>query len=401
LKRTVLYDCHIESGGRLVDFAGWQMPVQYPGGILREHLETRRSAGLFDVSHMGRFEIRGPGAMEFLRGVLTNDAAKLPTGQAQYTLLANENGGAIDDAFLYRFWEDRWLLVVNASNAPKDWDHLVLQAKATGSVQLKDVSGQMAMIALQGPRSEGILEGILNDGRLPEGKRNSLGWAVIAGTEALVGRTGYTGEPVCFELFVQAVSAGKVWRILKEKGAVPVGLGARDTLRLEASLPLYGHEYGRDFDGHEIPIMACPTARFGVDLNDPERRFIGREAIERQSAGVAKRIFAVRILDKGIARAGAAVFYGGREAGRLTSGTMVPYWVTKAPTCPAHCGHGSGWEDHFSGETGQRAVGLALLDGSLGPGMEIEIDNRGRRLGAVIVKRNLDNRAGPFTFAVI
>lgn len=401
MKRTVLYDCHVESGARLVDFAGWQMPVQYPGGILQEHLETRRSAGLFDVSHMGRFEVGGKGALDFLREVLTNDAAGLPAGQAHYTLLANPAGGAIDDAFLYRFYEDRWLLVVNASNAPKDWEHLNRQAAGFSGVRIKDLSGELAMIAVQGPKAEAIVSSLLDEGPLPQSKRNALGKTVLAGSQTLIGRTGYTGEPVCFELFVQASAAGRIWQILIEKGAHPVGLGARDTLRLEASLPLYGHEYGIDLDGQEIPILACPTGRFGVDLNDPNRRFIGREAIAMQSAGVEKRIHPIRITGKGIGRAGSPVFLEGRQIGRLTSGTMVPYWVRRAAG-PANQGEqGAGWQEHFTGQSDQRAIGLALLSGKPGPQTKIEIDNRGRRLEAIVVKRNLDNRSGLFTFAVI
>lgn len=401
MKRTPLFESHVEAGGKMVDFAGWEMPVQYPTGIIREHLATRKAAGLFDVSHMGRFEIRGSQALEYLRAVLTNDANYLQAGCAHYTLLANEDGGAIDDAFLYRFSEADWLLVVNASNAEKDWRHLTQQAQGFSNAELEDVSGELAMIALQGPRSEGILEKLIEAGNLPEAKRNALGQVRIAGAEVKLGRTGYTGEPVCFELFVPAGAVVKIWDSLVEKGAVPVGLGARDTLRLEAALPLYGHEYGTDPAGEEIPIMACPTAKFGVDLSDPQRRFLGREAIEKQTGGTKRRIRPVRITGKGIARAGVEVFYEGKPAGWMTSGTMVPYWVKKDEACPHKCGHGTGWEDHFTGETSQRAVGLALVDSGVGPGAVIEVDVRGRKLEAKIVKKNLDNRSGLVTFSVL
>lgn len=401
MKRTALYDSHLKYGGRLVDFAGWHMPVQYQKGILQEHLETRRSAGLFDVSHMGRFEITGRRALEFLRWVLTNDAAKLAVGRAQYTLLADEQGGAIDDAYLYRFLPEQWLLVVNAANTYKDWTYLRRKAEEMGGVQLKNVSEELAMIALQGPQSEVLLSSVMEGGRLPEPKRNALGAVQIAGCEVLAGRTGYTGEPVCFELFVPVKAAESVWCLLLEKGACPVGLGARDTLRLEASLPLYGHEYGRDLTGQEIPILACPAARFGVNFEDPERRFIGRSALEEQSKGLKKGICAFRVLGRGVIRAGAAVFQGIREVGRVTSGTVVPYWVPRAVSCPHHCGHGAGWEAHFSGQTAQRSIGLAMLEGPLGAGALIEIDLRGRRVEAEVVKRNLDNSIGPITFAVV
>lgn len=402
MKRTVLYDCHLECGGRLVDFAGWHMPVQYQRGILQEHLETRRSAGMFDVSHMGRFEITGRRALEFLRWVLTNDAGALPVGRAHYTLLADETGGAIDDAYLYRFSPEQWLLVVNAANTYKDWEYLRRKAEELGrGVQLKNLSEELAMIALQGPQSEGLLSGVMEGGKLPEPKRNALGAVRIAGCEVLVGRTGYTGEPVCFELFVPAKAAESLWCMLLERGACPVGLGARDTLRLEASLPLYGHEYGRDVTGQEIPILACPAAKVGVNLKDPERRFVGRDALEEQSRSLKKGICAFRVLGKGVVRAGALVFQGLREIGRVTSGTAVPYWVPREVSCPHHCGHGAGWEAHFSGQTAQRSIGLAMLEGPLGAGALIEIDLRGRRVEAEVVKRNLDNSCGPVTFAVV
>ncbi len=391
MKRTVLYDCHVECGGRIVDFAGWEMPVQYATGILQEHLATRKGAGLFEVSHMGRFEIRGGGAEAFLRDCLTHDARHLPVGFAHYTLLANERGGAIDDAFLYRFTADTRLLVVNASNAEKDWSHLKELAGAFSEVELKDVSGEVAMIALQGPCSEAMLADLLEEGCLPEPKRNALGQVRIAGAEVKIGRTGYTGEPVCFELFIPAESAGGIWTLLVEKGARPVGLGARDTLRLEASLPLYGHEYGTDPAGEEIPILACPTAKFGVDLSDPDRRFVGREAIEKQTQGIEKMIRPVRVTGKGLARAGAAVFYEGKPAGWLTSGTMVPYWEAE--------GEGTGRK--LTERTGQRAIGLALVDSGPVAGAAVEIEVRGRRVAAEIVKKNLDNRSGPVTFAVL
>ena len=383
----------------MVDFAGWQMPIQYPGGIIQEHLFTRKFCGLFDVSHMGRFEIAGSGSGEFLRYALTHDAGLLPTGRAHYTLLANEQGGAIDDAFLYRFFEDRRLLVVNAANKDKDWAHLKKIRKQFADVTMEDISDSIAMVALQGPESEKILTSLIEGGNLPEAKRNALGVVRIAGSEIWVGRTGYTGEPVCFELFMPVDAASKLWNRLIKRGARPVGLGARDTLRLEASLPLYGHEYGLDPAGKEIPIAACPTSKYGVSFKDENREFIGKEALAAQfdslknedTTIVDKIVRPVRILDKGIARPGSKILYDGKEAGWLTSGTMVPFWIAQDRN----------GQRILTDEKGQHAIGLALLDRRIDIDDTVQIEVRGRLLDAKVVKNNLDNQSGPIAFAVM
>ena len=268
LRRTPLNSWHRESGGQMVEFGGWEMPVAYATGIIEEHLHTRRYGGLFDISHMGRFMIQGEGSIPFLEHVLTNNALALEHGMAQYTLIPNENGGAIDDAYLYRLdevylpSESRYLLVVNAANKDKDWEWLIAHKKHFKNLTFEDKSEEIGMMALQGPLAKGILEKILikNNSNLPDPWRNRLRaseveWVKIAIT---LSRTGYTGEPICFELFVQSEKMRMIWdKILAagvNEGIVPVGLGARDTLRLEAGLPLYGHELGLDHDGKEIPI---------------------------------------------------------------------------------------------------------------------------------------------------
>ncbi len=387
----------------MVDFAGWEMPIQYPEGIIREHLMTRKAAGLFDVSHMGRFEIAGSGAREFLRYVLTNDADLLPVGMAHYTLLANERGGAIDDAFLYRFYEDRWLLVVNASNKEKDWAHLENARQAFSGVSMKDISDSLVMIALQGPRSEEILRPLVEIGNLPDVKRNALGMFKMEGVEVLAGRTGYTGEPVCFELLLPVDAGPRVWERLTEAGAQPVGLGARDTLRLEASLPLYGHEYGLDPAGNEIQIASCPTAKYGVSFEDGGREFIGKKVLIAQYESlkkpaesavgpdsVSRLIRPVRMVDKGVGRPGSRILWQGREAGLLTSGTVAPYWKV---------GEQNG-RRVLTDEKDQRSVGLALIDRRIGIGDSIRIEVRERQPEARVVKRNLDSRSGPLALAV-
>ena len=277
VQRTVFYQSHVDADAKMVDFAGWQMPIQYSDGIVSEHLLTRRGAGLFDVSHMGRFQITGPGAVAFLQYVLTNDCAKLAVGQAQYTILANESGGAVDDAFLYCPEEGSFLLVVNASNKDKDWKHLQRYLADFPEARMDDVSDSLAMLALQGPQSEAILQSLVTAGTLSEPKRNAVGTVTLAGVEVLVARTGYTGAPVCFELFIPVHGAASIWNKLLEAGAKPVGLGARDTLRLEAGLPLYGHELGMGQDDREIPVFAIGLAIFAVSLRiRPESLSAGR-----------------------------------------------------------------------------------------------------------------------------
>ena len=203
LVRTVLYDHHIRCGGKMVDFAGWEMPLQYSSGIIQEHLQTRRAAGLFDVSHMGRLVFRGGDALRFLQHSLTNDAAALELGRAQYTMIPAASGGAVDDAYLYRFAEDEYLLVVNAANRAKDLQHFGKLMEDFGDVQLLDRSADMAMISLQGPASAHILTDIADGHELAIGpRRNDLGTMAIAGTRVQAGRTGYAGEKVGFELFI-------------------------------------------------------------------------------------------------------------------------------------------------------------------------------------------------------
>ena len=244
LHKTVLYDHHVGLGGQMVEFAGWEMPLHYAPGIVREHLATRKTSGLFDVSHMGRFIIRGNNALPFLQHVLSNNAAALEVEEGQYTLIPNDHGGALDDAYLYRFVEDEYLLVVNASNREKNWDHFQTNLKKFDQVELIDRTTELAMLSLQGPLSKDILGALITGGNLPEPLRNGLSTVEVNGARVMIARTGYTGEPICFELFVENNDTPMIWDILLKRGAHPIGLGARDTLRLEAALPLYGHEMG-------------------------------------------------------------------------------------------------------------------------------------------------------------
>jgi aminomethyltransferase len=403
--RTPFYERHKAAGGKLVDFAGWEMPIQYSSGIISEHLATRRSAGIFDVSHMGRFAVRGPDALPFLQHVLTNNAAALDVGQAQYTIVPNASGGAIDDAYLYRFVEDEYLLVVNAANRAKDWQHFRRQAAAFAELELTDISAEVCMLALQGPDSRHILAAALEAGRLPEPVRNLLGVVRIAGSEVRVARTGYTGESLCFELFAPAGAGPALWDALVAGGAVPVGLGARDTLRLEAGLPLYGFELGTDADGLEIPIFAIPLARFAVSLSPLKGDFIGRDALTRQQAAVkriARRDYSladdlprliqpIAVVERGIARTGAPVFKGGKRVGVVTSGTSVPYWLIE----------GDGLHSRLTEERGKRSIALAYLDCDIVENDIVKVEIRGDEVRALTVPYHLRSDAPPLARPIL
>jgi aminomethyltransferase len=266
MKKTILHEWHKEHGGDMVEFSGWEMPIRYETGIIQEHLATRKYGGLFDVSHMGRFLITGEQATDFLQYVLTNNAAALEAGQSQYTVIPNENGGAIDDSYLYKINQKDYILVVNASNIEKDWRWFQKQIKKFPKARLEDKSEEISMLALQGPKAKRVLENILhNITELPDVGRNNLSVTEFENEQVIIARTGYTGEPLCFEIFVPQEKTIALWerilRVGKKYNIIPAGLGARDSLRLEAGLPLYGHEFGEDKEGKEIPILAVPIAR--------------------------------------------------------------------------------------------------------------------------------------------
>ena len=361
----------------------------------------------------------GREALRFLQHLLSNDASALQPGRAQYTMIPNDSGGAVDDAYLYCLgasdgkrtggaepgWE--YLLVVNAANRDKDWEHLQSRLSGFTGVELQDRSGELAMLSLQGPDSPRILSSLFGERSLPQPGRNNLLRITVDGRKLIIARTGYTGEPLGFEIFLPADSAGNLWDRMIESGAAAVGLGARDTLRLEAGLPLYGHELGRSPDDGEIPIFSCPLARFAVSFSDLKGRFVGREALEAQFAEyerITKRdcarlrvlprlIRLFEILDRGIARRGAEVFLGDRCVGRVTSGTMAPYWIFEANGSEG----AEGSLGRPAGHSDRRAIGMALIDSHIADQSEIEIDVRGRRLRALTVSRLL--RADSATLA--
>lgn len=400
LKRTQLYDVHVAAGATMVDFGGWEMPIQYPSGIIAEHLYTRQVCSLFDVSHMGRLLIEGPQRKEFLQHVLTSNVSALDLNMAQYCIIPNENGGAVDDAYLYLFQEDNYLLVVNAANIDKDLEHLN-RALSGFDCTITNISDQWASIAVQGPKSKEMLM-TLTGGESPtkEPTKNSLGTVSLEGRQARIAKTGYTGEPLGYEVYVRSEDAVWLWNRLVELGARPAGLGARDTLRMEASFPLYGHEMGVAPDGTEIPIFAVPLAKFAVSFSAQKGEFIGRAALERQHRAfvrymdrdfsdlspLPRKIAPIALLDRGVMRAGMEIYRGDKLVGWVTSGTMVPYFKTQ----------GQGLSTVILEASGKRAIGLCYIDSDVLVDDTVEVDIRGKRLKAVIPARHMSVGAPPF-----
>jgi aminomethyltransferase len=301
----------------MVEFGGWEMPVQYTG-IIEEHKAVRRAAGLFDVSHMGEILVKGPGALPLIQKLITNDATKITIGQALYSPMCYPSGGIVDDLLVYRLGDDEYWLVVNAGN--KDKDFRWIKDHQAGEVTVEDISDETGQIALQGPRSQEILSQI-TDINLEEIKYFRFAWAETAGVKTLVSRTGYTGEDG-FELYMKAKEAPQVWQALllagKDFGLVPVGLGARDTLRFEARLPLYGHELNEEYTPLEAGLGIF------VALTKAEN-FIGKEALLKQKAeGVPRKLVGFEMLDRGIPRAGYKIEKNNISIGEVTSGSFAP-----------------------------------------------------------------------------
>jgi aminomethyltransferase len=310
--RTPLYDWHAAHGGRMVEFAGWSMPVQYTT-ITEEHNTVRTAAGLFDISHMGRLAFAGPDAIDLIQSVWTNNAVTMKEGQVRYGLVTNDNGGIRDDVLVYR-WPDGWAMVVNASNRAKIVDWLA-RHKGSRQVEITDQTLDTAMVAVQGPKAIEICRG------LTEVEPGALAYyhatpTRYRGKGCVLSRTGYTGEDGV-ELIVSPDQAVELWEDLLARGAKPCGLGARDTLRLEAAMPLYGHELDEDTD----PFQAGLGWAVKMDKGD----FVGRSALERRRADwTSRQRVGLEVEGKRIAREGAAVLSGGSPVGRVTSGTLAP-----------------------------------------------------------------------------
>ncbi|MFF5995400.1 glycine cleavage system aminomethyltransferase GcvT [Lysinibacillus sp. KU-BSD001] len=350
LKRTPLFDAYSKYGGKTIDFGGWELPVQF-SSIKEEHDAVRNRAGLFDVSHMGEIFVEGPDAQAFLQKLLSNDISKIQIGGAQYSAMCYESGGVVDDLLTYRLDENRYLLCVNAANIEKDYDWMV--AQQFGDVTITNQSNSYAQIALQGPLAEEVLQQLtsenLSDIKYFKFKEN----VEIAGHPVLVSRSGYTGEDG-FELYGTPEAIIALWdKILADERVVPAGLGARDTLRFETCLPLYGQELSKDISPLEAGIG------FAVKLNTD---FIGRDALAKQKEeGLSRKVVGIEMVGKGIPRHGYKVLKDGTEIGEVTTGTQSP--MTK------------------------RNIGLALIDTKfteIGTALEIEI--RGKLVPAVVVE---------------
>ena len=315
IKKTTLYDAHVQAGGKLVEFAGYYMPVQYRG-IIDEHRKVRASVGLFDVSHMGEFIFRGPRALAFLQKMTINDVSKLEIGQAQYTAMCYEDGGIVDDLIVYRF-ADSYMMIVNAGNLEKNFAWL--QQHLEDGVELENASDAYALLALQGRNAQPILQE-LTEVPLAEIKFYRFAEGTVAGLPAIISRTGYTGEDG-FEIAVAATDAEKLWQALLAAGEPfdiePVGLGARDTLRLEMKYCLYGN----DIDETTNPLEAGLGWITKLDKGD----FIGAEALRTvKESKPARKLVGLQLSDRNIARHGYEIFHDGRQVGVITSGSLSP-----------------------------------------------------------------------------
>ena len=346
----------------MVDFGGWDMPVQYPAGTVEEHLRTRTHAGLFDVSHMGEIDVRGPDAIPFVNYLVSNDASTLVDGQAQYSALTTPQGTVIDDLLVYRFAPEHLLLVVNAGTTEKDWNWISSHFTSRGgnsAVELRNVSAEYCQLALQGPEAQGILKP-LTDLALDEIKYYHFREGTVDGVPAIVSRTGYTGEDG-FEVYAAAHKAEQLWNKLLDAGnfgasagVLLCGLAARNTLRLEAGMALYGHEIDE--------TTTLLEANLGWICKLKKGDFVGREELARQKeAGVARRLVGFEMTERGIARDDQDVLINGATRGKVTSGSPAPYL--------------------------KKNIGFAYVPiGYANEGQEIQIDVRGRAIGARVVK---------------
>lgn len=352
-QKTPLYQKHMEAKGKMVPFSGYLLPVQYPTGTIAEHMAVRTKAGLFDVSHMGEFFLSGKDALSNLEVLCTNQISGMHDGQTRYSLMCNEQGGVIDDLLVYRFHETSYLLVVNAANRQKDADWI--RTRLTGEVLFDDASDRIAQVALQGPKAKEILEKVAAKSDIPQRYYHFIGQGLVAQISCLIAQTGYTGE-LGYEIYCGKEDAPRLWDALltagAEEGLIPCGLGARDTLRLEAAMPLYGHEMDETISPLEAGLG------FAVKLAK-EADFIGKKALLNMGAPKRCRI-GLAMTGRGIAREQSEVYAGEKKIGTVTSGTHCPYL--------------------------KKAVAMALVDPAYeAVGTKVEIDVRGRKVEAEVV----------------
>jgi aminomethyltransferase len=351
-KKTPLYDSHVALGGKMVPFAGYILPVQYPAGVIAEHMAVRTACGLFDVSHMGEVMFTGPDALNNIQMLVTNDMGNMVDGQVRYSPMCNEHGGVVDDLIVYRMGENRYMMVVNASNREKDvaW----MRQHLFGNVHMEDVSDETAQVALQGPRAGEILSRLTKDEDIPKKYYYFVEKGTVGGISCIISRTGYTGESG-FELYCKNADVTKLWQLLldtgKELGLAPCGLGARDTLRLEAAMPLYGHEMNDDITPLETGLGNY------VKMNKPD--FIGKAAFVEKGEPKIARV-GLQMTGRGIAREHCDVYQGETQVGTTSSGTFCPYL--------------------------NQAIAMALVNKEVSElGTQVEVDVRGRRIAAKVV----------------
>jgi len=367
----------------MVDFGGWEMPIQYPTGIVSEHLYDRKHCGIFDVSHMGRLIVEGPERVAFLQKVLSSNVAALVPGRAQYCIIPTETGGAVDDAYLYMYEEDRYMLIVNASNTDKDLEHFAKYLPHYDCT-ITNITDTYSSIAVQGPDAEKILKVLSGGVEISGPRKNDLNELNMEGRTVRVSKTGYTGDPIGWELFTDAAEVNWLWHRLIELGAQPIALGARDTLRLEAGLPLYGHEMGADASGAEMPIFAVSLAKFAVSFAEEKADFIAKDILKAQKEnGTAKKVVPIALIDRGVMRAGMDIYKDDRHIGWVTSGTMVPYYNFDE-------------NGQILDTTGKRSIGFAYIDSAVSMDDVIQIDVRGKRLKAKPVTRHMIQNEPPY-----
>lgn len=351
--KTPLYDVHVRSGGKIVEFGGFLMPVQYGAGIKKEHMAVRTACGLFDVSHMGEVVLKGPDALKNLNHILTNDYSGMADGQARYSPVCNEKGGVVDDVIVYKVSDEEYLIVVNAANRSKDYQWFL--DHKTGDAEFIDVSDDYIQLALQGPKAKDILLKLTDPSNIPEKYYTCIFDGDIRGMKCIISQTGYTGEDG-YEIYSAPENAEKLWDLMMEAGEefgiLPCGLGARDTLRLEAAMPLYGHEMNDDISPRETGLGMF------VKMDKPE--FVGKEALEAKGEPKIKRI-GIKAVGRGIIREHCDIYDGEVKIGTTSSGTFCP----------------------FFGES----LAMGLVDRERAEvGRSIQVDIRGKRVDAEIVK---------------
>ena len=358
--KTPLYDAHVKAGGKIVPFGGYLLPVQYEAGVIKEHMAVRTQAGLFDVSHMGEVLCEGKDALANIQMILTNNFDNMVDGQARYSPMCNEHGGTVDDLIVYKHCDDHYFIVVNAANKDKDYQWMLNHQ--FGEVKFTDVSAQYAQLALQGPKAMDILRKLTAEENIPQKYYHAVFDTEVAGIPCIISKTGYTGEDGV-ELYLPSEYAEKMWDTLlengKEEGLIPCGLGARDTLRMEAAMPLYGHEMDDDVSPLETGLG------FAVKMKKDD--FIGKKALEEHAELTRKRV-GLEVIGRGIIREHQDVYADGKVIGHTTSGTKGPFI--------------------------DKAVGMALLETDYTDvGTKLQVDVRGRMIDVQVVALPFYKRA--------